>query len=320
MKDKQSIFTRIGMSFSLGLPLFLFSEVMFWALPNKYFSVLEMQPWFLDSLLVWTLYSLIVYIMLGLIDHFNLKSFWEVFLAAAFYGWTVEGVIAFGKLFELFPLWISFTSLSWHALISVMGGFWFIEKAKVEKKSINIATFAVIMGLFWGLWAINWPLETEQPISLPSIGEFILFSFIITIFMVIGYFSFNSLNKGRFSMKKGEWTLIGGILVLFWLITILFVTILALLLPLLLVTLYIGFKKANNFDSENSILEEIQMKNNKWAFMGLFFMPLIASLTYALLLSLGLIFPSNIFVYLISTPLGLILLAVSLYKVIKGDI
>src|SRR4051812_31155712 len=94
-----------------GYILMFYSEHVFWA---------HIRPE--DSLLgyvaTWLLYSLLAFVFLAIIGHFHVRSVWAVFLAGALFGWLTEGVII-QTTYESLPLSISFTALSWHALLSV---------------------------------------------------------------------------------------------------------------------------------------------------------------------------------------------------------
>ena len=108
-----------------GYVLFFFSERVFWSFPRPNDSLA-------DLLLTWLVYSLLGWILLILVRRYRIASFLPLFLAGAVYGWIAEGVVVdtlYGGPGNPFPLSVSFTGLSWHALLSVGVGWYLLPKA-----------------------------------------------------------------------------------------------------------------------------------------------------------------------------------------------
>jgi hypothetical protein len=97
-----------------GFILFFYSERLFWSAWRPGDSI----P---DLMVTWLAYSVLAYLFLATVWFFRVNHLWSVFLAGAVYGWLTEG----GLIHTLygteetapFPVSISITGLSWHALI-----------------------------------------------------------------------------------------------------------------------------------------------------------------------------------------------------------
>src|SRR5215831_10838705 len=116
-----ALLRRLALAVSTGCIFICFSELGFWARPT------EGTTW-PGALLLLLPYSFAAYIFLTAVSTFHVRSTAAIFLAATLFGWVVEGVIvqtAYGNL----PLSLSFTGLAWHALLTVMVGWWSMQRA-----------------------------------------------------------------------------------------------------------------------------------------------------------------------------------------------
>jgi hypothetical protein len=109
-----------------GYILFVFSERIFWAVWWPGSTIAELA-------ITWLAYSAVAYLFLSVMQWSRADDLWSVFLAGAIYGWLVEGGLAdtlYGTQPSApFPTSISITGLSWHALISVLVGWWATGRA-----------------------------------------------------------------------------------------------------------------------------------------------------------------------------------------------
>jgi hypothetical protein len=288
---------------TVGYMLMYFSEHLFWA---------QMRPD--DSLAnwisTWLAYSLAAFVFLTLLSVFRVTSKWALFLAAAVFGWLVEGVIV-QTTYEQLPLSISFTGLAWHALISVMLGWYAIPKILLKNSAFATLRVAGLAGLGYGLWAIYWWIEEGQA---SSIVEFATFSFASTSVLIFAYWLNNLVSKQLFAPSL----LVIGLNSLAFLLFFVFVTVPAapvalLLLPVLLALAVWGLWKTRLAPGQ-PLLESLTGTIYCWNYLLLLLLPLIAVAVYSLAWTLNLRLNTNWVLYLITTPLGFGLFGYSLYK------
>ena len=114
---------RLLLALSTGYILFFYSERIFWSLARP-----GDTPF--DYLLTPLLYAIFAYIFLIIVEMFCVRNIWAIFIAGAAFGWIGEGIVAmtlFGGEISL-PFSISWTGLAWHALISVLIGWYYLRK------------------------------------------------------------------------------------------------------------------------------------------------------------------------------------------------
>jgi hypothetical protein len=159
-----------------GYTLFVFSERLFWTVWREGDSLLDLT-------ITWLAYSAIAYLFLSAVFWSRANDFWSMFLAGAVYGWLVEG----GLIHTLygtqpsapFPVSISITGLSWHALISVMVGWWATGRALTASRPWGMVWISLGVGIFWGVWAMFPRRETPPIITL--VPEFFVNAAILTL-------------------------------------------------------------------------------------------------------------------------------------------
>lgn len=72
-------------------------------------------------------------------------------LAGALVGWLVEGVVV-ATTYEALPVSVAVTALSWHALLSVLGAWWFLPRLLRLPLPTRLAGLATA-GAAWGGWS-----------------------------------------------------------------------------------------------------------------------------------------------------------------------
>ena len=302
---------RIFLALSLGYIFFFFSELVFWSFWRPTNTVGEYA-------LTWLFYSVLAYIFLLIVHEFKVRNLLALFLAGAAFGWLGEGVVAmtfFGAEGVLLPFTISWTGLGWHALISVLLGWYYIQKFLAEGKAIKIISLNAGFGLFWGFWAHTWTLET--PPIVTTVSEFAIFAFITTSLFITGHILYGRLSAGTFHPSKIEKIFFSLIAALFFvLVTVPAQPILApfVLLPLFLL-LYFALRKNKLREAEPGLtriaVEPIPFKR----YLLIFFMPAVATPVYGVLFPLAPILWPNFVVFSISTFLGFAFLFVSLFHI-----
>jgi len=144
-----------------GYVLFFFSERLFWSLRRPGDDI-----WTYAA--TWVVYAFLGYLLLVTIRCFRVRDVWALFLAGAIFGWLVEGVYAmtmFGDVSMPFPLTISWTALAWHAPISVVLGWYGLRRALQARNFWTGLGLSLLIGAFWGFWALAWGLETPPVVA-----------------------------------------------------------------------------------------------------------------------------------------------------------
>jgi hypothetical protein len=165
-----------------GYILCFFSERLFWTVwwPGS-------SP--LDITVTWLAYSALAYLFLAVVRTFRADDLWSVFLAGAVYGWLVEGGLAdtlYGTQPSApLPMSISLTGLSWHALLSVMLGWWATGWALVATRVQPLVWICISLGIFWGVWAM-FPRRETPPIITP-VPQFLAHAMLLTLGLMIAW-------------------------------------------------------------------------------------------------------------------------------------
>lgn len=295
---------RIAYTLLTGYILAYFSEWMFWS------GRPPAENFLLDALPTWLAYSFITFLFLSAARYFRAQNVWAVFLIGALYGWLLEGVLV-QTMYDTFPLQISFTALSWHALLSVMFGWYMLPRLLRRSRAILAC---ILFGLALGLWSVGWWLEPD--VAVAPFGQVFIYNIAFGLLLLPAYVLHDRFDLADFNPTRIE--IRGAILLLllyFALVTLPQQPLALLVLPPLLALVLWTLRKNRQREPD------LQPSPAKIRFRGalpLLLIPLTASLVYGLAQSINLRFPSLQIVYVITMPLGFIALAVSLYKVGKG--
>jgi hypothetical protein len=103
-------------------------------------------------------------------------SWRRVFLVGALYGWLVEGVIVTTVVDDL-PLSLSYTGLAWHALFTVLLGWWGMPYLLARPLGRSVAGL-VAVGAGVGAWAAFW--RFEEGAQTPVL-EYAVFAVLTTV-------------------------------------------------------------------------------------------------------------------------------------------
>lgn len=176
MSPMRRAVTNLLAALSTGYILFFFSERLFWTV------VWPGTAW-PDLLITWLAYSAVAYLFLTVVSWSRADDLPSLFLAGAVYGWLIEGGLAhtlYGTQSSApLPWSISLTALSWHALISILFGWWATNRALVASSVWPLAAVSVAVGIFWGVWAM-FPRQESPPILAP-VGRFAVEAFVFTL-------------------------------------------------------------------------------------------------------------------------------------------
>jgi hypothetical protein len=222
------------------------------------------------------------------------------------YGWLLEGVLV-QTMYDAFPIQISFTGLSWHALLSIVFGWWWLPR----RLRAGTALFpCLLFGLALGLWSIGWWLEPDVAVA-PPVSVFV-YNFLFGLLLVSAYVLWSDFDLNQFRPSRLEITGALMLLVVYFVLVTVPTQPLSLLTlpPLLGIVLWALWKNRQRTVAVQFPASKITLKQA----LPLLLIPITASLMYIIALTLGLTLPTLQIVYWITMPLGFIALAVSLYK------
>ena len=281
-----------------------YSEHVFWA-------HVRLEDTFFGYVATWLLYSLLAFAFLSVIEHFKVHDIWALFLCGAVFGWLAEGVIV-QTTYETLPLSISFTGLAWHATLSVWVGWYAVRKA-IHTSIGSTLKVAIGIGIFYGLWAIYWWTEPNEVIATPI--EFAVYAVTTTLLVILAYWLYDR-NITAFKAGRTAKIVIGGLLLAYFVfITIPVAPVAIVVLPVLLLVVYVVLRRSAKDETRASFLaQEVGSKPFK-NYLVLLAMPVTALLIYAAAYALGLRWQTNWLLYAVTTPLGFLLLGISLVKV-----
>jgi len=139
----------------LAIASVVWSESWFWARWRPEDSALGL----LETLLV---YALAVQVVRFVASRWRVAASgsgaWQrVVLVGALYGWLVEGIVVTTVIDDL-PLTLSYTGLAWHALFTVLLGWWWMPRQLDRPLARSIAPLAAV-GVGVGAWAGFWRFE-----------------------------------------------------------------------------------------------------------------------------------------------------------------
>jgi hypothetical protein len=167
---------NLAAALATGYVLVFFSERLFWTVWWPGGSLV-------DLVVTWLAYSAVAYLFLATVYFFRADDPWSVFLAGAVYGWLVEGGLAdtlYGTQTSApLPISISITGLSWHALTSVLIGWWATGKALAAERLHPLVWICVSIGVFWGVWGM-FPRRETPPIVTP-VSPFLTHAILLTL-------------------------------------------------------------------------------------------------------------------------------------------
>jgi hypothetical protein len=288
-----------------GYILMYFSEILFWARPRPGDSL---GGW----LGTWLVYSFTGFILISIIGHFQARSIWALFLAGAVFGWLTEGLVV-QTAYEDLPLSLSFTGLAWHALISVVVGWWILRR--VVQRGMNTTLYlSAAIGLGYGLWAIHWWQAPDGGVA--AIPDFMMYSLMPTLLLVAAYWIVDRLLPEPFIPNR--WVVLAATVLLaiyFIIVTVPVTGLASAILPLLLLVILLTLRHNRQVEERDDPVEVSPKPHPGWSYLNLLAIPGIAGIVYALATGLELRWNTNWVLYLITTPAGFILFFLSLWKI-----
>jgi hypothetical protein len=303
-----ALLRRLALAVSTSCIFICFSELGFWARPT------EGTTW-PGALLLLLPYSFAAYIFLTAVSTFRVRSTAAIFLAATLFGWLVEGVIvqtAYGNL----PFSLSFTGLAWHALLTVMVGWWSMQRA-LHTSVWRTLWLSALIGAAYGTWATQWWGEAP-PIPLP---DFAAYTFATALVLGAAYWVAARVKAAPFAPSRPEWVLmLLTLLAYFALVTVpqqpLAFIVLPPLVALVLLALWQNRRRETRDDAIMALYSSVPIK--LYQVIPLLALPIAATCIYGPLLALHIHFPVGIVAYLVITPLGFLALLASLARMFRA--
>ncbi len=296
---------RLVVVLSTGYVCLFFSELAFW---SKY-DPKGMAP--RELLTTWLAYSIVAYIFLSVLTLSRARSIWALFLAGAVYGWFVEGIVV-QTMYDDFPFNLSWTGLAWHALITILVGWYLIRKVLLENHYLKTIWVSSLIGVIWGGWAIFWWIERK---AVTPLWQFALYAVAGTLALILFY---RILDWVRLPAFRPTWIEV-SVLALITVAYFGFISLrtqprAGLILPPLLAVVYFALRENRRRETRPDLYAALQGKVKSLNYLGLLFIPLGAATAYAVAQFLNLRLATNIPYYLVSTVSGAAMFLVSLGK------
>ncbi len=173
-----------------GYILTYFSEWTFWL-----GQVRAVPLW--EYVLTWLFYSFATYLTLLAVHYYHARTVWAVFLCGALYGWFTEGLIV-QTMYEGLPYSVSVTGLQWHALISVLLGWYFMRRWLMNSDR-NTLIGAIGIGVFYGFWSTGWWFNAEPQTALGGVALEML---VLTCLLIMAYAGLARLGDMEFKATR----------------------------------------------------------------------------------------------------------------------
>jgi hypothetical protein len=238
-----------------------------------------------------------------------------MFLAGAVYGWLVEGGLIdtlYGTQPSApFPVSISITGLSWHALLSVMVGWWATGKALTASRLWGLVWISLGVGVFWGVWAM-FPRRETPPIITP-VPDFFVNAAILTLGLMASWWV--SFRAGVHDFRPGWFGLVLCTLLvgLFYVQHVLKLGVLPLVvLPSLLGIAAAALYRHRQRAGRPEHVFSRDFRPIRLLILGL--IPISATLVYGIAAAVGIdLFPvSTVVYYFLTGPAGMVLFILAL--------
>ncbi|MCC6731055.1 MAG: hypothetical protein IT208_17150 [Chthonomonadales bacterium] len=297
-----------------GSVLFAFSERLFWSFWRRGDTPGEL-------LITWLAYCLLAWIFLAIVRAWRVDGPWPLFLAGAVYGWIGEGVLVdtlYGGPGNPLPLSISWTGLAWHALLSVWVGWYALRLALTAGPATRAAGVCAAIGAGWGAWALWWPREPEGIVSV-GVGAFASHALFVWALLSAAAWAWGAAGADAFRPGRGQHMgLALLVLAFFGLVRAPVTPAAAAVLPPLLALCWLGLRAHRRVASGPDLLDVLSKPVPPLRLLALAAMPAAAIAVYGAGRAAGLAPPTNVAVYLVTTPLGFACFAWALLVCMRG--
>jgi hypothetical protein len=297
---------RLAVILSTGYICLFFSELAFWS----QYDPKGMAP--RELLATWLAYSMVAYVFLSVLALSRGRSIWALFLAGAVYGWLVEGV-AVQTMYDDFPINLSWTGLAWHALITIVVGWYLVRKILLDNNYLKTVGVSGVIGIIWGGWAIYWWIEHN---AVTPLWQFALYALAATLVLILSYAFYDLVCPPAF---RPTWIELGFLALItityFLLVSLRAKPIAGFILPPLLALVYFALKRNRHTETRSDVFAAMQGRVKPLNYLGLLFIPLAAIAVYSLAQFLNLRLHTNLPYFYVSTVLGAAMLVLSITKI-----
>ncbi len=274
----------VGLSATI---MVFFSEKVFWY-PQGY-AIVELILY----------YAIPTAACLWLIEIFHVRNLSEVVLVGALYAFLVEGVLTpviyeAGLTDPVMPVYF----IGWHGLLSFVIGWYSFRRWLVRGAWGRLLAASALVGLFWGIWSITYwlPVNIAEWEHLAAIGEavsgdtlwttpqFALYAFGFTLLMAVSH---GLLGRGGWQRHFKPGAVEGGFVVIA--LVVIFTLQVFFILPFAILKL-VGMIGAvllplvmhRRRNGENSVFKDLVGSVHSTHLLGLFLMPLAATVVYGM--------------------------------------
>ena len=288
-----------------GFILVFFSELLFWG-TNSLLGLVE----------TWLFYSLAAFVTLAAIAHFRVNTIGPLFLVGALYGWLVEGVIV-QTTYENLPISLSDTALSWHALITILVGWYAMRRALLEPTPYRAMAWGAGIGIFWGLWMPFWGFLDEPGLPSFTLERMALLVGLSVPALMLAYWLQNRLTPPAFSPHRIEIGVVGALFVLQFAVVVVPLYPFALLvLPPLLLLVYLGLRHhRRTAPPERDYIAGLTGPTPLLNYLGVLLILPAALGAFALVQATGLTPVPQYATYVVTVSAGALMFLASLFKV-----
>ena len=168
--------------------------------------------------------------------------------------------------------------------------------------------------MFWGIWSI-WPLFGG--IQLLSIPLFLIFSSVTVGLLVFAYWLNGYIGIDHFRPSRSGVRVALIILVVWYAINTLSIVPFSLLTLVVLFGLcWWGLSRNQSREIEEDVIQTMCMTPSRLHLFAVMLISIVGWMVYATFVTLESSIPSNIFVYVIMTPLGFVMFVWALWKLL----
>ncbi len=290
-----------------GYILMFYSELVFWA------HVRPDDSWS-NWVITWLAYSFLAFVFLTLVARFHIHTIWALFLAGAVFGLLAEGVLV-QTTYESLPISISFTALAWHTLIQRLGRLACGQPGIVLGPAPNNALVGGDRAVLWLLGDLLVDRAGTRR-GDNNTTDFAAFAIVSSLILVLAYWIYRRTMPASLMPNRIAQAVAALVLLLYFIfVAVPAAPIAVVVLPALLLLIYIALRHNRHVEARESVLSSATRSVPPWNSLGLLALPLTAIGFYAAALALGLEWRTNWITYLITTPLGFILLVFALVRV-----
>ncbi len=241
-----------------------------------------------------TYYALFTFPFLALLSHYKVNTLLGLFLAGAIFGWAAEALVV-PAVYEGVPYSFVWTSISWHPLIDVLVGWYFVRLVMRNKNVLWNLTMFIALGGFWAIWSTwYWTGESGGSFEIITPSEFSIFAYATGIFWIVGMVIADSFGRGGFYPTKWEVSFVALVAVVAFSITALpFLPISLSLLPFIALTVF-ALYKGRDVTGELTIDANLdEARPEWWKYVLALLTPLTATLIYPWLFEMQLRIPTE---------------------------